>query len=145
MNIAAIYTESVLMEAVPAIQSFSLNKFLTNKIEDMFLSKIEKACFTLQGIVQNVADISTLQAKEGLTALEALLPTINFVKDGLPKAQEAANVNSEFLRLANKFISLTETLILALHEQSFPDFFVHVSNASDSVWDNPADERWDSV
>ena len=145
MNIAAVYTESVLMEAVPAIQSFSLNKFLTGKIEDMFLSKIEKACFTLQGIIQNVTDTTPLQAKEALTALEALLPAINFVKDGLPKPQDAKNVNPEFLKLANKFISLTETLILALHEQSFPDFFVHVSNASDNVWNNPADERWDSV
>jgi hypothetical protein len=143
MNIAAIYTESVLMEAVPAIQSFSLNKFLTSKIEDMFLSKIEKACFTLQGIIQNVPDATTLQAKESLTALEALLPAINFVKDGLPKAQDTTNVNFEFLKLANKFISLTETLILALHEQSIPDFFVHVSYASDNVWNNPADERWD--
>jgi len=145
MNIAVAYTESVLMEAVPAIQSFSLNKYLTKKIENMFLGKIEKACFTLQGIIQSVPDTTPQKAKEALTALEALLPAIDFVKDGLPKPQDTANINPEFLRLANKFINLTETLILALHERSFPDFFVHVSHASDNVWNHPADERWDNV
>jgi len=145
MNIAAAYTESVLMEAVPAIQSFSLNKYLTTKIENLLLGKIEKACFTLQGIIQNVPVATIQQAKEALAALEALLPAINFVKDGLPQPQDSKSINPEFLSLANKFINLTETLILALHEQSFPDFFVHIAQASDNVWNNAEDERWDNI
>lgn len=43
-----------------------------------------------------------------------------------------------------RFMRRRLSLILASEEQLFPDFFVHVSQASDNVWNNPADERWDN-
>ncbi len=54
------------------------------------------------------------------------------------------NENLKFL-LSNKFVDLTEWLVLGLQERYASDFFVQSSLNFDHVWDNPADEQWDSV